>query len=579
MDRPVLGVGGVAAGVTAVGAAIIAFSRLDTDWNPIDDGILAATADLVSDGLVPHADFVDPYTGGLSAFNALWLAIAGNDLYSLRLPLFAGFVLVALMAYDLARLWVSQSSAFLIAVTSFLVPLLSHHIPMPTWYTTILTLGAVWLVIRRPFARFGATNEFAAGLIMGAAAGVKVTAVYAAAAILAWMLGVSRVRWSPVAVGVLAAPALLVPVLRPSISTILYFTAPVLVSIGLMYSGSPAADVAAALKGALAFMAGAVIIPASFLVWAASTGQLGVVVQRWLLDPLLIRTTIVDQDAPDVRLAVVSLILVIGWTLLRLRLEELRRPLALLAAAMGVLTVFRADVVYIMLVLFFGFLILGSGGALLVMRRSADNSGSLLVMVAAFATLVGFPQYNLVYTLYVLPLVLVALAPIARVAAIPSSLVVWAVFSVLLLTIILALTDRLENGVPTAAPIERIALSTERGGLAVASRYEPWIAALDFIELHSGSGGFWAGPEMPELYFLTDTRHPFGQTYEFLDPQPYGAALPAALDSAGICAIVLNRPIVSPVLDEQTMTEIRELFPFEEPVTSLELRWREDAGC
>src|SRR5262249_20229490 len=58
-------------------------------WMPHDEGMLGQSADRVLHGDVPHVDYEEPYTGGLTWLYAGVFKIAGVDLLKLRWLLFA----------------------------------------------------------------------------------------------------------------------------------------------------------------------------------------------------------------------------------------------------------------------------------------------------------------------------------------------------------------------------------------------------------------------------------------------------------------------------------------------------------
>ena len=67
--------------------------HLDSGWVPADDGILAQSALRVFHGELPHRDFTESYTGGLSLIHALAFRAFGVNLMSLRICVFL-FVLL-----------------------------------------------------------------------------------------------------------------------------------------------------------------------------------------------------------------------------------------------------------------------------------------------------------------------------------------------------------------------------------------------------------------------------------------------------------------------------------------------------
>src|SRR6266852_3882316 len=67
---------------------------LQRGWVPHDEGTIGQSAERVLDGQLPHRDFDDPYTGGLSYLHALAFSALGTNSASTRILLclfFLGF--------------------------------------------------------------------------------------------------------------------------------------------------------------------------------------------------------------------------------------------------------------------------------------------------------------------------------------------------------------------------------------------------------------------------------------------------------------------------------------------------------
>src|SRR4051812_41725222 len=93
--------------IAALGcSALYALYFLNRGWLPFDDGMLAHAAQRVLAGELPHRDFNDVYTGGLTWLNAGALLIAGDRLPSLRLVLLAWFLVWVLVVQYIATRFV-----------------------------------------------------------------------------------------------------------------------------------------------------------------------------------------------------------------------------------------------------------------------------------------------------------------------------------------------------------------------------------------------------------------------------------------------------------------------------------------
>ena len=72
-------------------------------WVPHDEGMLGQSAERVMRGELPHVDYQEPYTGGLSWLYAATFHVSGVDLLHIRWLLFAGAAAATLLTYSILR--------------------------------------------------------------------------------------------------------------------------------------------------------------------------------------------------------------------------------------------------------------------------------------------------------------------------------------------------------------------------------------------------------------------------------------------------------------------------------------------
>src|SRR4030095_13666205 len=72
-------------------------------WVPFDEGMLGQTAEWVLKGALPHVDYQEPYTGGLSWLYAALFRIVGVDLVNVRWLLYAAASLALALTYAVVR--------------------------------------------------------------------------------------------------------------------------------------------------------------------------------------------------------------------------------------------------------------------------------------------------------------------------------------------------------------------------------------------------------------------------------------------------------------------------------------------
>jgi hypothetical protein len=92
-------------------SALYAGKGLKRGWFPWDEGILAQSAEAVLHGELPHRDYLEIYTGGLSYLNAAAFRLFGTNLASMRYMLFLFFLLWVPAFYYAVLRFVSMSVA------------------------------------------------------------------------------------------------------------------------------------------------------------------------------------------------------------------------------------------------------------------------------------------------------------------------------------------------------------------------------------------------------------------------------------------------------------------------------------
>ena len=65
------------AALVTLGGALYAGRTIDHQWVPHDEGALAQSAERTAHGQLPHRDFEELYTGGLTQVNALAFRVLG----------------------------------------------------------------------------------------------------------------------------------------------------------------------------------------------------------------------------------------------------------------------------------------------------------------------------------------------------------------------------------------------------------------------------------------------------------------------------------------------------------------------
>jgi hypothetical protein len=173
--------GGIAAVASAALSVFtgIAFTLwwLNSDWIAHDEGVLGQSASWVLDGLVPHRDFAEPYTGLLSWWHALAFRLLGVSVTSTRMAAMAIFVPTLVASWRLASTFLPAAGASLVTLLVAAWGLATYPAAMPSWYGLFLSLIAAERMVA--WRRDGRTSALVmAAFIAGLSVLVKITGLW-----------------------------------------------------------------------------------------------------------------------------------------------------------------------------------------------------------------------------------------------------------------------------------------------------------------------------------------------------------------------------------------------------------------
>ena len=174
----------------AASAAFVGW-HLNQGWIPHDDGILAQSAQRVLDGQLPHRDFVEIYTGGLTFLNAAVFRVFGENLIWLRIPMFIVFVAYVPCVYAIARYFAPRSVSLLAALFAVAWGPATYPAAMPSWYLLFFTTFGVLALLRYLETNNGRWLVLA-GLFGGLALSVKSVGIFYVIAVLLFLLFVEQ---------------------------------------------------------------------------------------------------------------------------------------------------------------------------------------------------------------------------------------------------------------------------------------------------------------------------------------------------------------------------------------------------
>ena len=128
-------------------AGIYTGLHIGRGWVPADDGTLGQSALHVMQGQLPHRDFGEIYTGGLSFIHALAFRVFGVNLMSLRICVFLFFMAWIPAVYYIALRFTSAIGAGLVTLLAVTWSYPNYPAAMPSWYNLFFaTFGAAALL-------------------------------------------------------------------------------------------------------------------------------------------------------------------------------------------------------------------------------------------------------------------------------------------------------------------------------------------------------------------------------------------------------------------------------------------------
>lgn len=578
--------------VVWVAAALCEWHFLDRGWLPHDEGTLAQSAERLLGGELPHRDFDEVWTGGLTFLNAGAFGVFGLRLVALRFPLFAVFLLWVPALYYIATRFARPAVAGAVTALGVAWSLPQYSAAVPSWYNLFFATFAAAALLR------AVETErrrwlFAAGVVLGLSMIFKIAGLFCVAAVLLWFvyrestlvrppgLG-SRSYATAIGTALAAFVAALVWLVhrRLAIGEVSHFVLPGAALAVLAYRECIAsaaggwARFGSMVRMMTPFVAGLALPIAILVVSYVHLGAFGMLWNDVFIAPVR-RLDLAARSLPNpaTDLAALPIAWLIGLLPLS-RLPPLARRITLsvsTVALVAFLVLSRHPVWYSIRPLLPLTVVVGAwvlarrDTALAPLRR---QQLFVLLAMAAMWSLVQFPFAWPPYFFYVAPLAAVsALAVLESLGPRPGLLG----GMVLLLFLVFAFV----NTHPSRHPQVRLAL--ERGGLVVgapdAARYE---ALVGLLRSHASGGYTYAAPDCPEVYFLAGLANPTRTLWEFLsDTTGQTAHVLRALEDHHVTAIALNRvPPFSGPLPKDLEDSLAARYPRMDSLDLFTVRWR-----
>lgn len=599
----------VSLALAVLGGALSIWTILDRGWVPFDEGTIAQAAERVLHGALPHRDFTDPYTGGLPYLHALAMKVFGVSLMAPRYALFIAFALWLPAVWWLAMRFCGRRWAVAITIIAAWWSLPIYPAAMPTWYLLFI---ATWIVVA--LERWQSSKPdgkvrwlVVVGVLCGKAVLVKQTGLYLVAGALLGVLFCdqedTRIRWADgkpagrtdsVVVFLLALlGALVLKLMWGQIGSgeLLHELFPVggLIALAVLREWRLTDDRARRWRALLRYVgivvASAAVPVTAFLVPYAMSGALGALYAGSIGEGVK-RITALHWGMRSA----LTLVIAVWPVYAMLAVEAFSREwraLRVVAIAAGVALLWFSirSVEGYQRLWFFGTSMLPLGiGAVLVAgyrawraQRSLDPVLLALAGVTALHALNQFPYAEPNYFAYVAPLaILTAGAAAAHFGALPrlnAAALILAGFA----GVILRLGSVHNVGFYPRSWDYAHRLAVPRGGLLVTT-YDSarYTHLLDLIAQHRANGTVYAGPELPEVYFLSGSTSPGRDSYSlFASPVSDSTQLARVFDVNAARVIVIKaRPMFSAPMRDDVYQWLTIRYPRSETMDTVQVRWR-----
>jgi len=585
----------------------------DRGWIPYDEGILAQSAERVLAGEMPHRDFDELYTGVLSYLHAGSMHLLGRDLRSMRLVLFGAFLCFVPVMYLLARRFASPLLAGAVTLTGVGWSFPNYFAGLPSWYNLLFAfLGALFLARHVETGR--PREMFAAGVCAGISFLFKLVGLYFlfAAGLFVLFREEQLARGGPGARGrslpmlflkgiiALAAPLSLLVLLRDRLHgmEVVHFVIPVSAIALVLFSeearnpkavGAPRLRRLAGLAAPLVL--GAALPVALFFALYLPSGAIpdllrGVFVlpQRRLVNASMLLPPLSDLiPAIPYALLLAGVPLPLGRTARRALSALLVLSLAILLAVSSQVDIYR---VIWLSARSLGVVAVLVGSARLVARPEkpagleARQQLFLVLAVTACVTLQQFPFAGPIYFCYVAPFVILAVLAVASSDQARPRMIEGAVLGFYFLFAVLRLNPCDVGSLGREFRPYRVdaLLDPKRARLRVPrSDRDLYAGILKLVADKARGKALFAGPDCPEVYFLSGRKNPTRAILEFnSESATHGLPLPAFLEENGIQVVVINRkPAFSVPLEPGIAGAIDATFPRDREFGNFEVRWRD----
>jgi hypothetical protein len=580
-------------------------------WIPHDEGTIGQSAERVLAGEMPHRDFDDPYTGGLAFLHAAGMRVLGVSLRTPRLIVFGFFLAFLAAVYGIARRIASPAAACVAMVMATVWSIPNYFVSLPSWYNLFFAAFGTLALLR--YLDTGRRRWLVlAGACGGLSLLAKITGLFSLAAGVLFLVYVEQTT-APVPAGerapqrsgfwpIASIPALVLIAATATLSRsvppeLLQLFVPALIvcmflawqewSRGRGTLRQRGARLAALLWP---FAVGASIPVGAFVLLFWQQHGLAELIRGVLILP---QRRLAEASATPPSIATLGL--AVPYVILLLAGRERAIPREWLIAA-GLMALFgiaialggRPPVYQAMWAVTraMPLAIAAAGVALIAQLRASTIGGDvrpvqrvfLVVTMAAVVVLVQFPYATPIYFCYAAPMTLLAIVAViyARPQAPRRIHLALAAFLFLFAVVFINRTYAWNLGVRDIPFNPTGLLDTGRGALRVsATDASTYTDVVNLVRRHAAGGTIYAGPDCPEVYFLSGFSNPTRAFFEFLSPVQMDAqAMADLLARSPIRAAVINTtPEFSPRLDAGALAVLERRFPVAERIGKFVVRF------
>lgn len=591
--------------------------ELKRGWVPSDEGTLAESADRVLRGELPHRDYQEGYTGGLSYLNAAAFRLFGTNLASMRYMMFLFFLAWVPAVYYVASRFVSPFAAGAVALLAVAWGPPNYAAAMPSWYNLFFATFGLAALLRHIEVQSDRWL-LVAGFCGGISFLLKQLGLYFVAGALLFLLfreqvvtrseqaGRRESLWYRcfLLTGLVLYEAVVFRLLEQlaNTATYLYYWVPNLV-IGAaivwheFYADPNRSHRFSFLSRELEWFGAGVIAPiAVFLLPYCLTGSASAVISDLIIIPSrliphagarLTQLSFVVGSLAD--LIVIAVVISMRSIQPRQLWEQILLGIPVVALIPAALLLARQMPGFYMLVWNTIWasvpLVVLLGVGLLIRRAMVNRLESsqcqrlfAILSVTAACGLLQFPFRN-IYFCYIAPFVLLSAVAVVGLMEKPPRLVISGMVCFCLLYAVLELTPGFIYHLAHeyASDTQTVRLSLPRaGGLRITAASAREYEELDsLIRQHARGEYILAKPDSPEVYFLSGFRDPSGIFYDFYE-EPSGRTQRAlaAIEAHHVNLVVLHHhPAIDPIADD-LQTALEHEFPNRADAGDFEVRWK-----